>query len=160
MKIYLIRHGEAIDNKNDDLRVLTDSGRKQSGSVASFLAKSGKIKISAIYHSTKKRAGETALIFDKYLKPTGGIKEVSGLKPGDDPGIWVKEIKRIKEKEKPDGIMLVGHLPNIEKLAEKLLKAELGDFIKFPCSGVVCLENTDDDAWKLFWMITPEILPK
>jgi phosphohistidine phosphatase len=56
-------------------------------------------------------------------------------------------------------LMIVGHLPFLQKLASFLLSGTEGNqFISFRNSGVICLEYTD--AWKLLWAVVPELLEK
>jgi broad specificity phosphatase PhoE len=67
MKLYLVRHGESVDDIEDcwggaaDF-VLTESGRQTANSLASKLADS---KIEVLYSSPLRRASETAALVAK-----------------------------------------------------------------------------------------------
>ncbi len=72
------------------------------------------IRVDAIHHSGKLRAQQTAEIFSEHLDAQA--VPATGLAPNDD----VAEIAKSIESE-PGGIMLVGHLPFLERLAALLI---------------------------------------
>ena len=55
-------------------------------------------------------------------------------------------------------IMYVGHLPFMERLVSFLV-AEREDIrvIKFQNGGVVCLDYSDENAWFIRWVLTPDL---
>ena len=66
-----------------------------------------------------------------------------------------KNSQEIESQNK--NLMIVGHLPFLQKLASLLLSGtEDNQFISFRNSGVVCLEYTG--AWKVLWAVIPELL--
>lgn len=79
VKIFLIRHGESIQNTNENLKnlpghlvYLTEKGREQSNECGKFLKsycdENGiNLKKSILYVSTFERARETARIINKHL---------------------------------------------------------------------------------------------
>lgn len=145
MKLYLIQHGEAKPEKIDPARGLTDKGIADATKVAEF---SKNIKVAEIWHSTKLRAKQTAEIFAKALGKQAIEQE--GLKPNDPVSPIVKEIDR--------DLMIVGHLPFMEKISSLLITgSEDNQPVIFQQAGIVCLENTDS-KWGLSWMATPEVL--
>ena len=148
MNVYLVQHGKAEDD------TLTVEGLREVHEVAMFMRPS--MNVNSIVHSVKHRAKETAEALDFLLSPMDGIKEVEGLKPMDDPKVWTENI----DKETKN-IMLVGHLPHLNKLAEDLLigqtiNSELQ--IRFKNGGIVCLERDDDWCYHVSWAVVPEIL--
>jgi hypothetical protein len=60
-------------------------------------------------------------------------------------------------KERED-LMLVSHLPFLEKLTSFLL---CGDenvrLVLFRYGAIVCLEQTEDKRWAVRWILTPEM---
>ena len=74
------------------------------------------------------------------------------MNPNDDVNKIKEEIEPLKQD-----IMIVGHLPFLQKLTSLLLfSTEENDSITFKNSGIVCLEY--QEKWKLLWQITPDLL--
>ena len=153
MKLYLVQHGEAASKEADPERPLTGKGRKDSAKTAEFLGSSG-ISVDSIWHSTKTRAMETARIFENELSPKEGTVQKEGLAPSDP----VTDILAVVMAEGKD-IMIVGHLPFLEKIASyALIGAEEPGIVKFNMGGVVCLERDEDDSWQLLFAVKPDLL--
>lgn len=151
MRLYLVQHGEAKSKDEDPERPLTEKGIKDVQKVAGFVSKSIP-SLNEIRHSGKLRAKQTAEIIGKHLKFSYLIA-VKGMAPLDDVIPFAKELT----KENKD-LMLVGHLPFMEKLAAKLLFDDPNaSAVKFKKGGIVCLEM-EDDTWKVCWMVTPDII--
>ena len=155
MKLYLIQHGRAKSKEEDQERPLSELGWTQTKKVAILMAAVGKIKPYKICHSGKTRAKQTAELLAQHLNLQENLEQADGLAPMDDPSIWTENLaKSIKD------IMLVGHLPHLQKLAALLLfQDENKTTIKFQNSGILCLERDDSSAWSLEWMVVPQVLP-
>ena len=154
MRLYLIRHGEAAPEEVDPNRPLTPKGRRQAERVASFLRPLG-ISVSAVWHSGKLRAAQTAEILASGVNSTSGVLERKGLGPMDP----VDPVREAVEKADGD-LMVVGHLPLLEKLASSLvLGSEDRDLATFLEVSAVCLEGGRDPGWRIAWMVSPETLP-
>jgi phosphohistidine phosphatase len=152
MKVYLIQHGLAMSKDDDPDRPLTNEGRDETVKVANFIAQSGIIQIRNIFHSGKTRARQTAEIFGERTAPTAAVQQAEGLKAKDDPGIWGGKLEGAKED-----VMLVGHLPHMAALANRLLCRDAPEnIIEFENSGVVCLEK--NKTWRIRWMIVPRLI--
>jgi phosphohistidine phosphatase len=81
---------------------------------------------------------------------------VEGLAPAD-PVKPVAERLRTEQKD----VMLVGHLPHLNSLANTLLGLKAGaELIKFQMGGCLCLENDDSGKWVVCWLVTPDLLPE
>lgn len=154
MNLYLVRHGESRAEDVDTERHLSKKGWAEVGRVGAFATKNAQIHVSCIYHSGKIRARETAQALAVYFNPEAGVKETVGLKPMDDPQIWVDRLAGIK-----NDTVLVGHLPHLKKLASRLLGEKPEDVeLEFPTGGIVCLSRKGADDWSLRWIVTPEML--
>ena len=159
MFVYLIRHGEAKNETEDPERGLTEKGTSDVASVAGLLKRMG-LKVSTIYHSEKKRAAQTAsLIAGTLIAGTlnhlDAPEEAEGLKPNDDPSVWFERLKHA-DKDTTIGIMLVGHLPFLERLAYMLLGVDsVKEVINFRTGAVLCLRRTGQ-SFSIEWMVTPE----
>jgi len=149
MNLYLVQHGEAKPEEEDPERPLTAKGRKEAGNVALQLTGAG-IKPFEIFHSPKLRAIQTADIFASHFHVRA--VQMEGLKPNDDPKIACDFVQ-----SQSKDIMLVGHLPHLNKLASLLVAGdEDADVIAFRMAGVVCLAK--EEKWRVAWMLTPELL--
>jgi len=153
MKLYLIQHGEAKSEAEDPERPLTARGEKEIMAV-SKVAGSLQIRPLKIYHSGKLRAKQTAEIVASALKISDSlVQPVQGLNPNDDIHPWAERIS----KEKED-LMLVGHLPFLEKLTSFLLCGdENARLVLFRYGAIVCLDQKGDKGWAVRWILTPEM---
>jgi len=153
MKLYLIQHGEAKSEVEDPERFLTARGEKEITSV-SKVATGLNISPSNVYHSGKMRAKQTAEIIAKGLKiPNPSVQSVQGLNPNDEIRPWAERIS----KEKED-LMLVGHLPFLERLTSFLLCGnENTRLVLFRYGAIVCLDQKEDKGWAIRWILTPEM---
>ena len=153
MRLYLIQHGEAKSEVEDPERSLTARGEKEIGAV-SKIAGGLQIRPSKIYHSGKLRAKQTAEIIASALRISDSlVQSVQGLNPNDDIHPWVERIS----KEKED-LMLVGHLPFLEKLTSLLLCGdENARLVLFRYGAIVCLDQKGDKGWAVRWILTPEM---
>src|SRR6266850_265192 len=136
MRVYLVRHGKAMPVDEDPNCGLTDKGHDEVTRVAEFLA-AQRITVSLIQHSGKARAEETAHIFASYMQSTAGPSHTTGLDPEDDPAGTANFLKVYT-----DDVLIVGHLPHLERLTS-LLMTGIPDKrpVKFQNGGVVCLEK-------------------
>jgi phosphohistidine phosphatase len=153
MKLYLIQHGEAKSEVEDPERSLTARGEEEVMSV-SKVTSGLHITPSKVYHSGKMRARQTAEIIAGALKiPNSLVQFIQGLNPNDDIRPWAEQIS----KEKED-LMLVGHLPFLQRLASFLLCGnENARLVLFRYGAIVCLDQKEDKGWAVRWILTPEM---
>ena len=152
MKVLLVQHGVATTKEEDPQRPLTFEGVQTTKKMAAWLGKQV-TDIGEIQHSGKKRAAQTAEIFANRLAPATGVKEVAGLGPNDDVHSYVEQLKG-----KGGSIMIVGHLPFLDKLAGLLIAGDQSEtVVSFVNSGIVCLAS-DQGGWLVSWCITPDII--
>jgi len=151
MKVYLVQHAEALPEEQNPERPLTDLGREHAAWTGNLAARLG-VEVEHIRHSGKTRAEETAEIMGEALSPGGGVVAVSGLAPLDDVEPVAEDLNGASQP-----IMLVGHLPFMERLAGYLLTGDAHrPVIDFTNAGIVCLVK-QDDRWQASWIITPDI---
>jgi phosphohistidine phosphatase len=150
MKLYLVQHGEAKSEAEDPQRSLTDQGRKEVEQVAQA-ANRLKLHPSKTYHSGKLRATQTAEILANALGSP--VEATPGLNPNDDFRDWADRVSRIKED-----LLIVGHLPFLEKLASLLLTGDNSARpVLFRYGAIVCLEQKESGGWGVRWILTPEM---
>jgi len=152
MKLYLARHGDALSSENDPLQPLSQRGIHETESVARLLQPFN-LELDEIVHSTKLRAKQTAEILGKTLAPELTLIQLEGLKPNDPIDPILEEISTFDRV-----VLIVGHLPFMEKLLTKLLTGQEGiSPVELSASCVICLEQIDR-VWKISWMVSPRIL--
>ena len=173
MKLYLVQHGEATAKEVDPERPLTEKGRGDVSRIAGFLKKAG-IKVMATWHSENLRAIQTAQILGEAV--SSEIMKQEGLAPNDAVSKWLEELNtRVQD------VMIVGHLPFLQKLASLLLAGnEVSQLISFRPGGVACLEraaaglrprgatgpeglwagegSAPAGKWSLIWVVPPELI--
>jgi phosphohistidine phosphatase len=152
MKLYLVQHGESKPEDVDPGRGLTNKGIADVRKVADFL-KPLRADVKAVWHSGKTRAQQTAEILTDVVA-AGDFQVREGLAP-NDPVDPVKDKLALIHND----LMIVGHLPFLGKLASILVAgSESADVVAFRHGGIVCLERDETGAWRVHWMVTPEIL--
>ncbi len=151
MALYLVQHGKSLSKENDPEQGLSEEGIAEVQRIAN-VAKGYGVKAASIKHSVKKRARRTAEIFAPALLAEGDIKEITGLKPMDDIKVIAKGLNS------KDNIMLVGHLPFMERLTAYLITGSPdGEVFKFQNGGIVCMDQTAQENWVIKWTLMPNI---
>jgi phosphohistidine phosphatase len=152
MALYLVQHGKSLPKDQDPDQGLSAEGIAETERIAT-LAKDAGFSVSQIKHSVKTRARQTAEIFAGALNPKQGIREVSGIKPLDDVAEYAANIDPL------ENIMLVGHLPFMERLTSFLIMGSIDKPVfKFQNSGIVCLDKDPEaQAWTIRWALMPKI---
>lgn len=149
MEVYLARHGDAQSELLDPRRPLSARGRDEVERVAALLARAG-VQVGQIRHSGKLRAEETAAILGQHLRPPGGVVAAQGLSPNDD----VVAVAEALEDEN-ESVMLVGHLPFMERLASLLLVGNPWQpSVELGTAAVLCLVGQPGRC-ALRWLVSP-----
>ncbi len=152
MALYLVQHGRSLPKEEDAEQGLSGEGIAEVERIAG-VARGYGVKVSRIVHSGKKRAFQTAGIYSKALNPEFGLREMSGLNPLDD-------VLLIAEEAQTDqNVMMVGHLPFMEKLTAYLVTGSTETRVfRFQNGGIVCLDKEPDDRfWFIKWTLMPNI---
>ena len=151
MKLYLVRHGEAVPKEVDGSQPLSDQGTERIKSLASHLSRSG-IRVDRILHSDKKRAKQTACLIAEQIEVGEGISQQTGLAPLDPVGRLAQQIE-----DWADDVMLVGHLPFLARLSAHLLAGDEDKFaLEFGPGTTLCLARDGLGAWSASNMIRPD----
>ena len=152
MTLYLVQHGQSLPKDVDPDQGLSETGVAETERITG-VARDYQINIGHILHSVKTRARKTADIFASTLNPSGGVKEVEGLKPMDDVAAFAADLS-------PDtNTMLVGHLPFMERMTSYLVTGSIDQPVfKFQNSGIVCLDqDPETKSWIIIWTLMPHI---
>jgi len=146
MRLLLVRHGQAMDKSDDPTRPLTPRGREEVARVAAHAVSGLGLGPARILHSGKTRARETAEILGAVLG--GPVEETDGLAPNDDPAIWIGRVGDQVDGEAPD-LMLVGHLPHLERLAGLLVAGEPSQSVVGLTTAELVVLERDESGWSL-----------
>ena len=142
MRVYVVRHGEAKRPEVDPERGLTDAGADHVRRIAARAIADLDVRPARIFHSDKARARQTAEIWAAVLSVP--VEQADGLAPNDDPSRWATRL----DTEEED-VMLVGHLPHVERLVGLLASAAPdGTLDGFPAGALVVVER-GDDGWSV-----------
>ena len=154
MKLYCMRHCEALSSQEDPERGLSLQGRLDATSMAAFLASTYAI-IGHVLHSSKLRTKQTAEILALAL-PIEKITECDTLL---SENMDVMPLVDMVETWDSD-TLLVGHMPFIPRLIAALCQVDAQEVMaQFSTGTMVCLEQGDeDDCWQLQWLQSPEDL--
>jgi len=153
MKLYFLRHADALDGADDAARPLSPHGRKEALEVGRFLKRAG-IAFDAAYSSPLVRAKETAEIV---LNVCGSTKleftdallnETSDAKFDE----WLKGIPDARH------ICLVGHAPSLAQWVRQLLGITGTEALKLPKGALACLETENRRTAALKFLVTPKLL--
>jgi len=149
-RLYLVRHGEAKPKNEDPQRGLTEAGHANVSRMANWGAASG-IRVDEIRHSGKLRAQQTAEIFAGALGARAHA--TPGLGPnGDDANIAGAIASEDAE------IMLVGHLPFLERLTALLTVGNAASSVVTLDAGALLELTLADDAWRVTCLMQPRLL--
>ena len=156
MRLYFLRHADALDNANDAIRPLSPKGERQSRAVGGFLRDAG-IAFDAAFSSPLVRARETAEIV---LGLTGAVKParlravdalLNGTSAREFEG-WLRALQEV------DHVLLVGHAPSLSERARVLLSIEDPGALDLPKCGLACVESEDGRQGALKFLVTPKQL--
>ncbi len=152
MALFLVQHGKSLSKDIDPEQDLSKEGILEVERIANTAKRNG-IRVSRIEHSEKKRAQRTAEIFASALNPRDGVQERSGLKPLDDVTAIADQISS------KDNLMLVGHLPFMERLTSYLITGSTDKPVfKFQNGGILCMDqDVDTHTWFIKWALMPYI---
>ena len=139
MKIILARHGTAEDKASsakDEDRNLVKEGREQADLLGRVLAATIG-RVDAIWSSPLARAMQTAEIASKHLEKKPAIEEELAI--GGD----LEQLSWKMHRESLPNLMLVGHQPDLGRLAARLLGFVSEVSLK---KGGLCIVETKDPA--------------
>ena len=156
MKLYFLRHADALPGEDDAVRPLSPLGRKQSRKVGRFLRKAD-IEFDAAYSSPLVRAHQTADIVLKTLDsaPPRKLQITDALLNETSQAQFDQWLDGLPEAGR---VLLVGHAPTMDERVCHLLGVNRGDLLKLPKGALVCLETDDCRGASLKFLVTPKLL--
>ena len=161
MRIYVVRHGAAIDRDDPKCpaeaeRYLTEEGIAKTKQVARGVVELG-CTADLLISSPYVRAWQTAEIFAGALGYSKQkIRKTDLLLPGADAGLLFRELAKDKDSAE---IFLFGHGPQVDDIVAMALGA------KNPCTalkkaGVALIElkRVTPPSGELVWLAPPKLL--
>lgn len=160
MRLFLLRHAEAVPGTPDASRDLTPHGQRQVALLAPGPGLAALAEVDAIEHSPLVRAVRTAQLLRLATRSTLPLKVLPGLEPKADP----RKVAALVAKSRRSRL-LVGHNPHLSELAALLLGLpDGGEAIRFRKAGLMALERRAKPdrarpfgAWSLLWMAPPDL---
>jgi phosphohistidine phosphatase len=150
MKLYLMRHGEALPPQKDPQCGLSDSGKLKIEQLAKHLQQQN-LSFTHIYHSKKKRAQQTAEIMTRIISPNVIPELLQNIAPNDDPNLILAKVNMWDEDT-----LITSHLPFVPNLMTLLTGQDAYlSAISFETGTISCLEKNDDFGWDMKWATSP-----
>ena len=157
--IYLVRHAIAEDRAasgRDADRRLTSEGMAKMRRAAAGLAHLG-VTLDVVHCSPLRRARETAEILCEILAPDLRPAVMSELSPGDARQVPAA----LRSGRAVKSVALVGHEPDLGRLAALLIGAGPSASIEFKKGGVAAIEVDalpPNGSGTLLWLLAPKQL--
>ena len=146
MWLYLVHHGAAVPPSVDLQRPLSSDGQVRVEHLAEKVAQRG-VRPTVVWHSGKLRARQTAEAFWRACNPLAEYAAARGLQPTDRPETMADQLT-----DETRDIMLVGHVPHIERLLCLLIARSAEGTTAFPVHGIVALQHIGGQ-WVERWRI-------
>jgi phosphohistidine phosphatase len=159
MKLFLVRHTEAIDYetesvRTDDIRFITPKGRKISTTVFKAL-KDDFADLDKIFTSPLVRAVQTAEILAVILKYKNDVEVANELTL---PTPSSKVLQLLKRNTIFKSIALVGHEPMMSSLVQSFSDRKNFE-LPFKKSGVCYIDfDVDNGQGKFEWYYNPKTM--
>ncbi|MEO1646402.1 MAG: phosphohistidine phosphatase SixA [Chloroflexota bacterium] len=129
MKLYLIRHGQAVDHAaTDSLRPLTEKGNRQARDVGMVLQRLG-VQPAYIFASPRVRAQETA----QHIGTALGVDITTEDACNFD--FDISKALRLATQGAGEDVICVGHNPSMSEVSSQLASAR----INMKTGTVVCI---------------------
>ena len=156
MKLYFLRHADALLGDDDAKRPLSARGDKESKKVGKFLKRIG-VEFDAAYSSPLVRAVETA---EWVLGITNGqtrvkLKLADALLNTASPRDFYQWLKTLPGAEH---VLLVGHAPSLPEHVGRMLGVARTEAVQMPKAGLACVETEDRQTGVLKLFVSPKEL--
>ncbi len=163
-ELYIMRHGIAEDRAaggvmDDAQRALTDEGKEKVREIAAGLDRIG-TKLDWIVSSPLVRAIQTAKIVAETLSSKPPLDICEALAPGGSGDELLRFVSRSAERRL---VMVVGHEPDLGRLAARLIGAGRNanmPFKKGGCCSIELGELPPKPSGRLIWWMTPAMMRK
>jgi phosphohistidine phosphatase len=154
MKLYFLRHADAVKGADDRLRPLSPKGERQARDMGQFLSRAG-IEFEAAYTSPFVRAKQTMeLLLQAMASAMEGEETPALTNAATQQGFetWLHGLPNRKK------VLLVGHSPSLPERVRQLLGVQSIDAVEIPKGGVVCVKTDDGLRGELKFFLTPKLI--
>lgn len=156
MNLYLMRHANAgiprESAKLDAKRALIKEGKDQCMQMARMMS-ALKVQVDVVISSPLKRSLQTAQFVATELGYEGKVEVSPALGPDADFADFQKLIEKYADRE---GILVVGHNPNLFKFLGRLITGNGGAGVRMR-KGSVAKIDMDRHPPLLQWLIDPRM---
>jgi len=156
MNLYLMRHANAGmprgNPATDSKRALIKEGKEQCMSMARLLG-ALKVQVDVIVSSPLKRALQTAQFVGTELGYEAPVEISPALAPDGDFADFQEMLAQYADRE---GILVVGHNPNVFQFLGRLITGNGGASIRMR-KGSVARVDLNSHPPRLHWLIDPRM---
>ncbi|MBM3843569.1 MAG: phosphohistidine phosphatase SixA [Verrucomicrobia bacterium] len=150
MELHLIRHAHAEDTAPDEARRLSPRGRRQARALARRLRATGDFAPAEVWHSTLRRARETAELLAP-AAPDARQREQPGLAPEDDTAAVARRLARTRVP-----VAIVAHEPLLSALASRLVTGAAEPVVFHVRKASALALTRVGRRWVVRWFLPPE----
>lgn len=157
MRVFLLRHADAVPGEPDATRDLSPKGQRQVADLAKGAGRVPLATVPAIEHSPLVRAVRTAQMLRMIAGSPLPLKVLAGLEPAADPLKTAGQLAKTRRDR-----LVVGHNPHLAAVAEALLGLPAGG-VRLRKAGLLALERTARPTrllpfgrWRLLWYVVPD----
>lgn len=160
MRLYILRHGEAEEGLDDDIRHLTSKGEKEAEVAGRFLRQM-KVVPDLVLHSPLTRAVQTAQIAARECGVRErDLSEVSCARPSSDPYEFMS-IFDAMQMPADNTVLLATHQPFAGALASYMISGASSSSLKITTGTLIGLERSSGRGlWSLFMLMTSKTMSK
>ena len=155
MKLYFLRHADALPGSDDTRRPLSPHGCEQAEELGRLLAKAG-ILFDAAYTSPLVRARETARLVLDTMDSAARLRAepVDALRNETSQADFEGWLARIADAKR---VLLVGHEPTLSERVRALLGLTRIEAFEFSKGAIACVDSADRKTGSLRLLITPKV---
>ncbi|MBU1273908.1 MAG: histidine phosphatase family protein [Proteobacteria bacterium] len=156
MEIFLMQHGPSLPPEEDPQEGLSREGEKAVTATAVALARMG-LRPGLMVASPKARARQSAEIVARVLNyDLEDILISDDVKAMSEPGDTLQFLAAHQQRAP---LMVVGHLPNLAKVAGGLLSSRRQATVDFKRGGICAIEVEElpRGQGKLLWYLPPAV---
>jgi len=152
LKVYLMRHGEALHPAVDPEMRLSERGLNDARRMGDYLM-SLRQPIDSVWHSPKARARQTAQCVAEAIQfDAAGLELRRDITPEGDSELVFNSIESARESGRLRGLLIVSHMPFLPQLAGKLTGGSAR--ADFETASVMAL-SAAGGVWELQWFKAP-----
>ena len=154
MRMYFLRHADAVEGGDDAARPLSPRGREEVKIVGRFLRDAG-VRFDAVFSSPLTRARQTAEVVLELCGGSAKLEFAEALlneSSSDGFSRWLGQLPAVEH------VLLVGHAPTLALRVRELLGIANSEALKMPTGGLACLESNDRKTGSLKFLVAPELL--